>query len=353
LQFAIQLPALFRSGYRFVPRLDLRFRDPGLRQILKMMAPATVGLMATQVNIYINSEFASSENGAATWLYFAFRLLQLPIGMFGVAVGTVALTRFARSSADLEASKDAPRAGQGAELEAALLQVRDTLRRGLRMVSFLTVPTGVGLFLLAEPIIRAIYQHGAFHRADTEATASALRYYAVGLSAYAAVKVVAPVFYALRLPRIAVTASVLAVLANVVFNVALHPHYGFRVLALGTSVAAVVNLGYLLSRFQARYGGLWQGGLAAALGQIVTASSLMGIVVFALDRGYWMLLGRLGLPPSTVATLIDLSLVIPVGGAAYGGLCWLMGMEEMTTLLDRVRSRLRRRRPLPPPPAKG
>lgn len=337
LQFAVQLPALYRGGYRFRPRLDLRISDPGLREILLTLAPATIGLMATQVNIYISSSFASVENGAVTWLNVAFRLLQLPIGMFGVAVGTVALARASREAARVQGPAEAA----GAEMAEALAQVRETLRGGLRMVSFLTLPTAVGLLVLAEPIIAAIYQHGAFLRSDTLQAASALRYYGVGLLAYAAVKVVAPVFYALRLARVPVISTVLAVLANVAFNLALHPHYGFRALALGTSVAALCNLGTLLVSFQRRYGGLLRQDLLLALLRMAVASAVMGAVVGAADGALVAVLPAHG--ESTGGALLRLAAGVPLGAVIYGALCRLAGVQEMTQLSERVLRRMRRR----------
>ena len=143
----IQVPPLWRSGFR--PRLlpDLRLRDPGTRRIAMLMAPATLGVAAVQVNVVVNSSFASLiSDGAISWLSYAFRLMQLPIGVFGVAVGTTALTHLSRDAA-------ARRLGRAA---------RRRLRRGLRMVLFLTVPSTVGLALLGVPIIRLIYQHGRF-----------------------------------------------------------------------------------------------------------------------------------------------------------------------------------------------
>ena len=168
------------------------------------MAPATLGVAAVQVNVVVNSSFASLiSDGALSWLSYAFRLMQLPIGVFGVAVGTTALTQLSRDAA----AKDWDR-------------MRATLQRGLRMVLFLTVPSTVGLALLGVPIIRLIYEHGKFSHHATIETARALSGYAIGLVAYAAIKVVAPAFYALGRTRVPLIASVSAVAANLLWNVA-------------------------------------------------------------------------------------------------------------------------------------
>src|SRR5450432_4290124 len=168
-QLAIQIPTLHELGFR--PRLapDLLLRDPGTRRIASLMAPATLGVAAVQINVVINSSFASLvSDGAISWLSYAFRLMQLPIGVFGVAVATTALTHLSR-----DAAQNDWRALAG------------TLRRGLRMVFFLTVPSMVGLKLLGVPIIRLIYEHGRFTEHATHETARALGGYALGLAAYA------------------------------------------------------------------------------------------------------------------------------------------------------------------------
>lgn len=328
LQLGAQLVPLRRSGYRFRLLFDLRLRDPGLRSVLKTMAPATLGLVATQVNIFVSSSFASREDGAVTWLAVAFRLMQLPIGMFGVAVGTVALARAASSAAERD-------------LAVAMDGVRDTLRRGLVLVAFWTLPTAAVLWVLAEPILRVIYQHGAFQASDTAAAAVALRYYALGLLAYSAVKVVAPVFYALKLTRVPMLATLLAVGVSVLWCVALHPIYGYRALALSTSITATVNLAVLLVSFSRRYGGLWQSHVLLSLARITVAATCAGLVM-------WTVLSSL-LGTQTAAlsvplgrTLGCLSLALVSGGTSYAVLCALMGVREVQEVGQVAGRRLRR-----------
>ena len=203
------------------------------------MAPATLGVAAVQVNVVVNSSFASLiSDGALSWLSYAFRLMQLPIGVFGVAVATTALTHL---------SRDAAGAGLGRACAA-------TLRRGLRMVLFLTVPSTVGLALLGVPIIRLIYEHGGSRTHATIETARALSGYAVGLVAYAAIKVVAPAFYALGRTRVPLIASVSAVAANLIWNVVTFRRFGHVGLAVGTSLAALVNFAVLAFAFQRQIG---------------------------------------------------------------------------------------------------
>jgi putative peptidoglycan lipid II flippase len=296
---------------------DLGLRDPGTRRIAQLMAPATLGVAAVQINVVINSSFASLiADGAISWLSYAFRLMQLPIGVFGVAVGTMSLTHLARDAA-------------GSDWDA----LRATLRRGLRMVLFLTVPSTVGLALLGVPIIRLIYEHGAFTSAATSETARALTGYAVGLVAYAAIKVVAPAFYALGQTRIPLIASVSAVAANLVWNLATFRTLGHVGLALGTSIAAIVNLVILLIAFQRQIGGLITRDLLTALLRILLAAAVMAVAV--------RLLAPLvdGLPlPHLAAWSIAALVPVVVGAVVYFVAARALRLTEASSLFRRFRS---------------
>src|SRR5438105_14488823 len=179
LQLVVQFPALRRVGFKFRP--DFNWRHSGVRTILILMGPATIAASAVQINVAVNSGFASAlGDGPMTWLNIAFRLMQLPLGIFGVAVGTVTLPLVSRTAAlgDIPA-------------------FRSALAHALRLVLLLTIPAAIGLIILARPIISVIYEHGRFDARATEQTAAALQFYAIGLAAYAAIKVLAPAFYAL------------------------------------------------------------------------------------------------------------------------------------------------------------
>jgi putative peptidoglycan lipid II flippase len=315
-QLGIQLPPLFGLGFR--PRLlpDLKLRDPGTRQIATLMAPATLGVAAVQINVVVNSSFASLvSDGAISWLSYAFRLMQLPIGVFGVAVGTTALTHLSRDAAKQD-----------------WVALAGTLRRGLRMVLFLTVPSMVGLALLGVPIIRLIYEHGHFSSHATHETARALTGYAVGLAAYSAVKVVAPAFYALGRTRVPLVGSVLAVASNLAWNFATFRTLGHFGLALGTSIAATVNLIVLVLAFQAQIKNLLTRDLFVALARIIGASLVMGVAV-------WLLSARLEALASHGLGVRFLKALGPVvaGGLVYFFSASLLGLDEARTLLRRLR----------------
>jgi putative peptidoglycan lipid II flippase len=320
LQLVAQVPSLRALGYRARPRLgrgDLA--DPRLRRIGRLMGMAVVGLSATQVNIVVNTYFASIEVGAPTWLLIAFRLMQLPLGVFGVAIATVAGAGVAQRAA----AKD---------MDA----VRSTLGSAMRLVAFLNVPSAVGLAVLARPIIALIYEHGRFGRADTLAAADALALYAVGLYAYSAVKVFAPAFYALDEARVPVIGSILGMVGNLALNAALYPVLGYRGVALGTSLAAALNFAVLAVAWRRRHGGLGGAGTVRQLGKVLLASAVLALVALATERG----VERLDLPAGLGAQLAVGLLPILAGGLAYLAVARALGIRE----LDELAAALRRRR---------
>lgn len=257
-QILLQWPLLRREGFRYQPILD--FRDPDLRQILRLMVPGTLGLAAVQINVLVNTYLAAlQEQGAVSWLGYAFRLMYLPIGLFGVSIATAALPDIARHAN----AGDHP-------------AMRRTISGALRMMLMLNVPATIGLIVLADPIIALIFERRAFTPLDTDATAAALMFYAPGLIGYSAVKVASPSFYALGDARTPVTVSVLSVLANLGINLVLVRVMGYQGLALGTAIAAVFNAGALLLLLRGRIGGLEGRRIAVSLAKITAASILMG-----------------------------------------------------------------------------
>ena len=323
LQLGAQLPSLRALGFRARPRLarsDLR--DPGLRRIGRLMAAAVVGLSATQVNILVGTIFATRQEAAATWLQMAFRLMQLPLGVFGFAIATVAAAGVAQRAA----ARDMP-------------AVKETLGSAMRLVAFLNVPSAVGLAVLAGPIISLVYEHGRFGPVDAEATAQALLFYAVGLYGYSAVKVFAPAFYALDEARIPVVGSVAGMACNVVLNVTLYPVLGFRGVALGTSLAAGANFAVLAWAWRRKHGGLGGSGIVPQLARVLAASAVLAAVAWATARGLAEVL-----PPRGMRRQLALGLLpILTGGSAYLAAARLLRIREMDELLGALRRRARRR----------
>src|SRR5262245_4880088 len=201
-QMAIQWPVLRREGFRYRPVLD--FKDPELRRILRMMGPGTLGVAAVNINVLVNTYLAAAQHGAVSWLGYAFRLMYLPIGLFGVSIATAALPEVSRYASDGD--------------DAA---IRRAVSSAIRLMLMLNVPAMIGLIVLAEPIVALLYQRGEFTTADTAATAAALLFYSPGLVAYSVVKIASPTFYSLRDSRTPVLVSVTSVALNLVLNIIL------------------------------------------------------------------------------------------------------------------------------------
>ena len=321
-QIAIQWPLLHRHGFRYQPVID--FRNPDMLEILKLMGPGTLGLAAVQINVFVNTYLATTqEQGAVSWLGYAFRLMYLPIGVFGVSIAVASLPDISRHSDD--------------EDRAA---VRRLVSNGLRMMLMLNIPATVGLMVLALPIVEVIYERGNFLPRDSVNTAAALMFYAPGLLGYSAVKIASPTFYSMRDSRTPVLVSMGSVAANLVLNLMLVRVMGFRGLALGTGIAAVLNAVVLLVLLRRRLNGLEGRRLAASALRILAASAVMGVAV-------WYAAGRLpsALPLEgfwnrlvTVFTSIGLGIVVLVAAAR------LLGLDELDTAMRRVSGRVGRAR---------
>ncbi|HMD35280.1 MAG TPA: murein biosynthesis integral membrane protein MurJ [Vicinamibacterales bacterium] len=263
---ALQWPALRREGFRFRPVLDAG--DPGLRRVLTLMGPGTIGIAATQVNLFVNTLLATSQGtGAVSWLTYAFRLMYLPIGLFGVSIGTAVLPAVSRHAAENDLSG-----------------IRTTIRRGLSMMLTVNIPATIGLIVLAVPIVELLFERGRFTAADTHATATALRMYAVGLVGYSAARITSPTFYALGRPRVPVIVSICSIAVNVVCSVALVRVMGFSGLALGTAIAAVVNSAALVWLLRGTLDGIEGRRLATTSLKVVAAAAVMAAVCAAIQH---------------------------------------------------------------------
>ena len=322
-QVAVQLPALHREGYRHKPVLDPA--EPGLRQVLLLMGPGTLGLAATQVNVFVNTWLATGEGtGAVSWLGYAFRLMYLPLGVFGVAIATASLPAISRRAADGD-----------------LAGMRQTVSSGLAMMLSLTLPATIGLIVLAHPVVALLFERGQFAPSDTAATAGAVMAYAIGLAGYSVVKIASPTFYALGDSRTPVAVSALSVLVNAALNILLVRELGYRGLALGTSVTALLNAGVLVWLLRGRLGGLDLGHLASVCARVLLASLVMGAAAWGLDRQAHVWL------PGTALPVQLLRVGIAIGGslAVLALLLTLLRVTEFTDVTRSVARRLRGRRP--------
>jgi putative peptidoglycan lipid II flippase len=307
IQAFVQLFALWRLGYR--PRLRLlgALRDPGIRRIARLMAPAVLGVAAVQLSVFVNTRFASSlGDGPVAQLNYAFRLFFLPLGMFGVALATVTTTSVSEAAADGDRGQMLGRAAES--VSAAWLLVS---------------ASAVGLFVLADPMVTMIYRHGQTTSADAAAIAVVLQAFVVGLLPYSLVKILAPTFYTIDRPRIPLIASAVGVGVNVTFNAFTYRELGAPGIAFGTSLGALANLAVLRLAFRRVVGELPRPRWLRNLSVLALANLAMAAVVWAAWRGVEESLILLALPGSLrfVAMVVGLGLVVVVGFIVFAGLC--------------------------------
>lgn len=320
-QLIVQWPVLRREGFSYRPTID--WRDENLRRVLLLMGPGTIGLAATQVNVFVNTVLATGEGtGAVSWLNYAFRLMYLPIGLFGVSIATATLPAVSRHVAQHD--------------EAA---ARTTIADGLSLMMMLNLPATIGLIALATPIIRLLFERNAFTAADTAATAAALQFYALGLLGYSVVRIASPTFYALGENRTPVKVSVATVVVNAALNLALVRVLGYRGLALGTSIAALFNAVLLMYLLRRRLHGLEGRRVAASFVRIAIASLAMAVATVATDRALaaWV-------PGDALALqLVRLGVTIGVALAVLAGTAHQLHIREFREGMALIMRRLGRR----------
>jgi len=271
--------------------------------------------------VFVNTVLATGQGtGAVSWLQYAFRIMYLPIGLFGVSIATAAMPVLAT----LAVRED-------------LDGMRQTVSSGLRMMLMLNVPATIGLVVLAEPIVSLLYERGSFTSADTPATAAALMFYAPGLLGYSAVKIASPSFYALRDTRTPVATSIMSVLLNVVLNLALVRVLGYRGLALGTALAALANAGVLLWLLRRRLGGIDGGRVLLAAVKIALASLAMAM---AAHWGHAAIAARL--PAGFAGRALALALAIGLAMAVLALAARVLRLEEFDQAMGRLMARARR-----------
>ena len=299
-QFLIQVPSMYRVGFRYRPLLSLR--DPRVLQVMHLIGPAVLGVAAVQVNLLTNTFFITSDSGWLTWISRAYRVMHLPIGIFGVAISTVALPQLAKLVA-------------AGETET----FRNALSYSLRLMLVLTIPAGIGLMVLSEPICRLLYEWGVTVEEDTIETAGLLFVYAFGLCGFSTLKIVTDGFYAHKDIRAPVIVSICAVVLNICLNY-LFIYRGFfldpRAVVFSTVLTVTLNCAVLLLLLRRKVGRLGLRSVVSLTLKILIASAVMGFVCW-LTNGVieidW--LGTVGIIPRAVGVFapIGLSLLILAG----------------------------------------
>ncbi|MCA1957024.1 MAG: murein biosynthesis integral membrane protein MurJ [Nitrospira sp.] len=314
-QFAMQLPSLKRRellfGFRFNPA------HPGLRRIGRLMVPSLVGLSVTQINLTVSTVLGSFFSGGPTYLFYGMRLIQFPLGVFGVALGMAILPTLSAQAA-----------------RGALDELWTTLGFGLRMILFIMVPAMVGLILLRVPIVHLFFEHGTFTAHDTAETALAVLCYAVGLWAFGGVRIIVAAFYSLQDTTTPAISAAIAVAANILFSLVLMSFLGAAGLALATALASMVNGGILVTVLNRRLGGVeWRSVGRSSLRVLVACVPMVLVCWWTADADVW------GRPDDWVvkSSLLFIAIALSVGG--YVTVHALLRSEE----LDVVRDMLRRK----------
>ena len=322
MQMGVQWLQLKKIGYRF--KFTFKFNHEGFLRIAALMLPATIGLGATQVNIFINTWLASTlAEGAISYLNYSFRLMQLPIGIFGVAIASVTLPMISAQIATGKREK-----------------IAETLESAITLVFLLTIPATFGLIFLREPIIGLLYEHGRFTAADTINTGYALIGYSVGLFGYSAVKILAPVFYAFKETKIPVTASIASVICNIILNFILIKKYTYFGLAIATSITMLLNFLVLFIFIKLRIGELSIKKITISFCKITLASAAMGIISFYIYDGILLNFKDSFFGIKTLFYLFSLGILIPFALLILFKFGKDLNVSEINTLSDVIKKRV-------------
>ncbi len=314
VQLLFLLPGMWQLGYAWRPAWNLS--HPGVKRILVLMGPAILGNASSQINSLVNTNFAAGlmdssghvMNGPVSWLSYAFRFLQLPMGVFAVAIASATLPRISRSAA-----------------AANWPEFRESLSRSLVLICLLTIPSAAGLITLGGSMIGLVFEHGKFLPSDTHQTALALSCYALGLSGAATVKVMSPAFYALGDAKTPMLVSLSSVVVNAMIAWGLIHFAGMGHIALALSVAAVSTFTsiLLILLIRPRIGGIRGGFLLDSFFRIALASTATGITAWLIRLfSHSFLHGR-------TAYVVDLVLGVPAGVAVFYGLATVLHVPEL------------------------
>ena len=286
------------------------------------MGPGTIGMATTQINVFVNTMLATSAGtGAVTYLDLAFRLMYLPIGLFGVSIAAASTPAVSRLVA-----------------EGNVDRIRSTLAGAITLMLLLNVPATLGLIVLAQPIVAVIFERGRFTAADTMATAAALQFYALGLVGYSIVRIVSPTFYSLHKSRIPVMVSMASVVVNVALNWWLVGILGFRGLALGTSITALLNASVQLWLMRRELNGIDGDRIVGSLVRIAVATAAMAVAAWGANA-----LLMMWLPGSTlVVQVIRLTLSIGAAVLTLTLAAQLLRIPEFGEARDLMLGRFRR-----------
>jgi putative peptidoglycan lipid II flippase len=317
-QFAMQLPSLKLRGLLF----GFRFQPghPGVKRIGQLMVPSLLGMSVTQINLTVSTILASFIVGAPTYLFYGMRLIQFPLGIFGVALAMAILPTLSAQAA-----------------RGALEELRTTLGFGLRMIVFIMLPAMLGLIFLRTPIVHLFFEHGTFTAHDTAETAMAVLCYAVGLWAFGGVRIIVAAFYSLQDTKTPAISAAIAVTANIAFSLLLMSPLGASGLALATALAAMVNGGILVAVLNRRLGGVdWGSVWRSALRVFVACVPLVAACLWVSSAQVWTHADE------WMAKSVMLAVAIGLSVSGYLGVHALLRSEELDLVWGMVRRKFGR-----------
>jgi putative peptidoglycan lipid II flippase len=316
IQFLFQIPFLLKRGIGF--RFNFKFKHPAIKRIGWLMIPALIGTAVYQLNVFVDTIFASFlPEGSVSYLFFADRLMEFPLGIFGIAIGMASLPSLA-----------------GLASQGKMEEWKETLSFTFRLVSFISIPAMVGLIALKTPIINLLFQRGRFDYAATAMTAKALLFYSVGLWAIAGARTVVPAFYSLQDTWTPFKIAFICLGANVVFNAVLIYPLKHAGLALATSLSSILNLILLSRKLSLKLGKVDIGKSIRSLAKIFLCSLPVGFAAYLIcSLGEWTTTGNEG------GKVLLLGAAILVGLGIYLGCSYWMRNEEMLFLLKMIRKR--------------
>ncbi len=318
-QWAMQLPTVYKEGFSLSFQRPIFPLHPGLMKITKLLVPVTLALSVTQINILVSTSMASHlSEGSVSYLYYAMRLIHFPLGIFGVALSTALLPTLSVQAA-----------------RADFTGLRQSFSFGLRLIFFITVPAMIGLTLLRVPIVHLLFEHGAFDRMATEGTAQAVLYYAVGLWAFAAVRVVVPVFYSLQDTTTPVKVAILSMVINVILNLVLVKDLQHGGLALATSLAAAFNFLSLVILLKKKIGRIDAARIVTSHLKVLLASLCMVPIVMGVSS-----LPLWNQPGNAIQKSFLLAVAIMMSAVIYFLVQALLKSEELHFIRNTIKARI-------------
>jgi putative peptidoglycan lipid II flippase len=319
LQLVIQLPVLRKKG--MPTSLGFNFRHPAIGRIFKLMLPGVVGLGVLEINAFVDTYLAALlRPGSVAALEYGNRLMLLPMGMFGVALGTAALPTMSSLAVREEIEK-----------------LKDTLDTALRMIVFVMAPATVGLIVLREPVIRLLFQRGEFTAQESLAmTASALMFYSVGLVAYGSAKSLVAAFYSMKDTKTPVRCSAVAMVSNIILNLILMRYLELGGLALATALSSMINVALLTRFLRKKIGGVLRPSWGGSVKRSLASALAMGVVT------YWCYTLALGwaAPTTLIAKLAQVIIPVTAGVLSYVFFSFLLGSRELRLVGQALRKRV-------------